>query len=680
MGREENMIGRGLAFLSFLAYLATTSPSVYLGDSGELTAAAFCLGVPHASGYPVHALLGKVFCLIPIGNVGFRMNLMSAVFGVLAVWVVYSLIYRMTGSKAGAFAGAGTLAFIRMFWWQTVAAEVYTLHVFFVAVMVWLLWKWDESREFHFLVVFALVTGLSFGNHMQTVMLGPAVFYLILSGEWRALLKWKRFWVLSIFFVLALLVYVYLPVRTWADAAIHWGDPDSWDRFWTHVSGRAHRRGYIFNLSLLGYVDRAKESLWLIWKQFGVMVLVGMWGWWKVRSWRWRVFFVMVVVFDYVYTIGLNTVSLEITPFNLATCIIMAVLIGVGVAEGVKGCERHAAGVVNVVKGACVAIPVLFLILNYRPSDQSRNYTAHEHALNIFRTARERSLLLVSGDNYLFPLVYGRIVERMREDVALYDRLNILFKFPEMDRGVPVRSLGWEERLNLVEQQVIKQKGSREAFYGVFGPYAISLPEEYALIPEGVLYHVAKEPWDSRRAGDIWKFYATESFYDVFERDFMSREVCAYFFFSLGKHLVLAGHPSSGLKKLKAAAEIGYNDDLIHSDMAVFLTDHGFFAEARIALEKALTYHEDLSGVYNNWGYYYHRIGDHEGSVLFFRKAVELRPDRHGFYNNLGFALFEAGRPEESREALMKSLGIYENQPEIRRFLETSLSKHPTVQ
>ena len=84
-----------------MVYLLTLSPTVYLGDSGELSAAAFCLGVPHGSGYPLYVLLGKGFCLLPFGDVGFRMNLMSAVFGVMAVGVVYSLIWRMIGIEGG---------------------------------------------------------------------------------------------------------------------------------------------------------------------------------------------------------------------------------------------------------------------------------------------------------------------------------------------------------------------------------------------------------------------------------------------------------------------------------------------------------------------------------------------------------------------------------------------------
>ena len=337
------------------------------------------------------------------GSVGFRMNLMAAVFGVLGVWAVYSLIERMTGSKLGAWVGGGVLAFIPVFWWQAVAAEVYTLHVFFVALMMRLLWVWEERREFSLLVVFALVTGLSFGNHLQTVMLAPGVFYLILSGDRKVLLNGKRFLVLSLFLALPLLVYLYLPIRTWAGAAIHWGDPDSWDRFWAHVSGRSHRGGYVFNLGVREYVDRLEGSLRFIWAQFGVMGLVGVWGWWRISLVRWKIFFVWVVGFDLFYTVFLNTISLEITPFNLSVCVALAIGIGVGVADLVKRCERSVSvGVIRGVKVGCGVVPGMFLFLNFGVSDQSRNYTAYEHALNIFRTAEKRAPSFLLKETIIF--------------------------------------------------------------------------------------------------------------------------------------------------------------------------------------------------------------------------------------------------------------------------------------
>jgi tetratricopeptide (TPR) repeat protein len=333
--------------------------------------------------------------------------------------------------------------------------------------------------------------------------------------------------------------------------------------------------------------------------------------------------------------------------------------------------------VVGVLKVGCGVIPLVFLVLNYRVSDQSENTTAYEHALNIFRTAEKDAILFMNGDNYIFPVTYGRLVERMREDVTLYDRHNILFKMPGAARGIEARSVAWEQKRNETEKKIIAEKPERKIFYAVFGPYAVDLPPSKELIPEGVLYRVFRKEGDSRpkALSAVWKYYSTESFYGNFERDFMNREICAYFFFDRGKDLMLSGQRSAGLQNLRLGREIGYNDNVIHSDMGVFFADHGFFEEARLSLEKALLYHEDLSGVHNNWGYYYDKIGEHEKAVSSFRKAVGLRSDRFFLFNNLGFALFETGRKEESAAAFRRSLSLHQDQPGIRKFMEDNLMK-----
>jgi hypothetical protein len=339
----------------------------------------------------------------------------------------------------------------------------------------------------------------------------------------------------------------------------------------------------------------------------------------------------------------------------------------------VKRAERVVrAGVMRGVKVGCGVVPGMFLVLNFGVSDQSRNYTAYEHALNIFRTTERGPVLFINGDNHFFPLVYGRLVERMREDAVLYDRLNLIFKMPHAGKGVPLRTMTWEEQRNALEKTIITGNGGRPVYYAVFGPYAVDLPDLYRLIQKGILSRVVKEGENMER-GDlhrVWASYAMESVYGPFEKDFMNREICAYYFFDRGKALILSGQTSAGLSHMKRARDVGYNDNVIHSEMAVFLTDHGFFEEARLSLERALLYHEDLSGVHNNWGYYYHKIGKYEEAVMSFRKAVDLHPDRYGFLNNLAFALFEAGHKEEASRVFQKSLSLKENQSEIRKFMK----------
>jgi tetratricopeptide (TPR) repeat protein len=666
-------------------YLLTVCPTVYLGDSGELTAAAFCLGIPHNSGYPLYCLLGKLFCLIPAGNIGFRMNLMSSFFAVLTVWLIYSLIVRWTSSKLAGLAGAGVLAFSPEFWFQTVSAEVYPLHAFFVALLVKVLVWWDEKKEFYRLIILVLLTGLSFGNHMQTVMLAPGVLWMVFSGDRRALLGVKRFAILTVLFVVVLSVYAYLPIRTEAGAAIHWGDPNSFGRFVAHVTGSAHRRAYVFNLSGWDYVTRSGASLWLACSSFGLVLLSAILGWLKLGSNRWRCFFVLVAVFDFFYAVFLNTVSLEVTPFMLATAIVLALLVGIGIAHilwRVESLSRIGKMTKRLIRGACGVVPLIFMILNFTLCDQSRNYTGYEQGLNMLRTMQHNDTLFVSGDNYVFPVTYGRLVERMREDVSLYDRYNLIFQMPSMEFQGRSRTRAWEEKRDQFEKKIITERGTRDVFYGSFGPYAIKIPEGYTLMPYGVLHKVFEEKaaLDLQTIERTWEYYATESLQGSFYRDYMNREASAFFYFSRGKHLILSGQASRGLEYLKLAARVGYDDTLIHSETGIFLTDQGYFEEARQALERALIYNEDVSGVYNNWGYYYHRIGDPKSAVASFKKAVELKPASFGFYNNLGFAFYELGDRKAAELALKQSLAINEDQPEIKRFLRDHIFKEEHVQ
>jgi tetratricopeptide (TPR) repeat protein len=658
--------------LPFFVYLLTICPTVYLGDSGELTAAAFSLGIPHNSGYPLYAQLGKLFSLVPVGPIGFRMNLMSSLFAVLTVWLVYSLILRITSSKLSAFSGALFLAFVPVLWSQTVSAEVYTLHTFFVALLIRLLWWWDENREFFKIALFVFVTGISFGNHMQTVMLAPAVLFIVLSADYRILSNSRNFLLLSALFLLALSMYVYLPIRTEVGAAIRWGEPNTLDRFIAHVTASAHRESYVLTKNVLEYAVRAKETLLLIVNQFGALLLLALWGWLKIRHIRWKMFFLAVIVFDLVYTVFLNIISFEITPFTLSTCVVLTILIGIGIAHLLEKTRNHllfGKTTQGALRAAFCMIPVIPLASNLDLCNQSRNYAAYEHVLNIFRTVDDRSTIFLDGDNNIFPVTYGRVVERMREDVTLYDRPNLLFRMPSDMYKDCLREKG-ENFGRCVERRIVEN--AQDVYYAVFNPNAVSIPEQFVMYPCGIIHKAVRDgdPLPEDIGKRFWNRYVTESVHDSFHRDFMNRHLCAYFHFSLGQYLFMVGQPAPGLKQAQWASRVGYDDTMIHSDIALLLVDQGFFEEARSELEKALIYYDDLGGVYTNWGHYYYELRDYDEAIRSFRQAVKLDPDNFDHYNNLGLALYQAGRNDEAAAALHQSLAMNRDQPKVETFLQ----------
>ncbi|MBN2126720.1 MAG: DUF2723 domain-containing protein [Deltaproteobacteria bacterium] len=667
------------ALICFVVYLTTICPSVYLGDSGELATAAACLGIPHNSGYPLYALLGKVFCLLPFGNIGFRMNLMSSFFASMTVWITCAVIFRITSSRVASVSGALVLGFTPVFWSQSVSAEVYTLHVFFVALLLRVLLWWDENRGPCRLLVVCFLSGISFCNHLQTVMLAPGILYFLLSGDRRSLLRPSILALLSLAFLLALSLYLYLPIRTNAGAALAWGEPDSLGRFLAHVTGRAHREAYALNMAWGEYLERAREILRLVTGQFGALLFLSLWGWVSLPSRRKRLLFLLIVLLDFFYSNFLNTIGPKYTAFNLSTSVVLAVLTGVGMDRMVKWglrVTKDSGTVGNLIRGFCIVVPVIPFLMQYRVCDLSRNYTAYEHALNMERTLDQGNTLFLQGDNNLFPVLYGRIAEGMFQDVVLYDRHNIVFKMPYLGDSLKTFHGNWQELRAMLETEIVARRLDQGLFYAMFDPRAVILPQGFTLNPFGLLYRVVKggDRRDLQEDRGTWAFYARESFFDTFERDYLTRQVCAHFHYMRGIGLFLTGDRDMGGRFLRSASRIGYDDTGIHALLVLFFSDQGLFTEARRELEIASRYHEDPGSVPNLWGYYHYRRGDFPKAIGSFRRAATLDPENPSYPRNLALALYKAGRRAEALQAFGRSLALNGDQPEIRRFIEEHLS------
>ena len=84
-----------LFLITLTIYLITLAPTVGTEDSGELVAAAYTVGIPHPPGYPLWDILGKVFTFIPISNIAWRINFMSAFFASATVTFLFILLLQL---------------------------------------------------------------------------------------------------------------------------------------------------------------------------------------------------------------------------------------------------------------------------------------------------------------------------------------------------------------------------------------------------------------------------------------------------------------------------------------------------------------------------------------------------------------------------------------------------------
>lgn len=126
-------------------YLATLSPTVNGGDSGELITVAYLGGVAHPPGYPLHALLGKLTTLLPFGTVAWRVNLLSALCDAGAAALLCRAVVLLSGDLAAGLMAAGLFAFAPLVWPYAITAEVFALNNLFAAGLLY--WSARLLRE-----------------------------------------------------------------------------------------------------------------------------------------------------------------------------------------------------------------------------------------------------------------------------------------------------------------------------------------------------------------------------------------------------------------------------------------------------------------------------------------------------------------------------------------------------
>ncbi len=233
-------------------------PGVGYWDTAEFQTVPPLLGTAHPTGYPTYVILGWLSSavLTPFGEAAARMNLLSALLVGTSAAVTVDLARRLTGSTILAIAAGLGLAATPIVWKIGTHADPHALHLLFVAVLLWLLVRWEDARideperSDRWLVAAAAVTGLSAGNHSLTTLLAVPVGLYVLAVE-PGILRRVRTVATCVAAVLlaTVLMYLELPLRGGAIPVLEahenlvYGDPSTWAGFTYVATGEQFRGG-----------------------------------------------------------------------------------------------------------------------------------------------------------------------------------------------------------------------------------------------------------------------------------------------------------------------------------------------------------------------------------------------------------------------------------------------------
>ncbi|MGE5140125.1 MAG: DUF2723 domain-containing protein, partial [Rudaea sp.] len=234
--RADGLVAAGIFLVSLAVYVRTLAPSVaeMFDDSLEFQLIASRMAIAHPTGYPLFSILLKLFSLLPVGDIAFRVNLMAALFAGLAAAVVYLAARQLVASRSAAFCAALVFAFGPTFWSQANLVEVYSLQALLTAGLLWLALAWGRTQavnstpgprvvrvlnrpftisNFPSLAVLAFVAGVSLTHHRMSVLLLPALAVYVLTYDRSVIFKPRVLLGTAVAFLLPLLIYLYLPVR-----------------------------------------------------------------------------------------------------------------------------------------------------------------------------------------------------------------------------------------------------------------------------------------------------------------------------------------------------------------------------------------------------------------------------------------------------------------------------------
>ncbi len=441
-------------------YLLTLGTRVGRADTFEFQVVAPQLGIAHPTGYPLFILIGKLFSLLPLGSMAFRVNLASAIFATAAVVVIYRLIVHLTSDRLAAALAALALAASSVFWSQAVVIEVYALNALFVAIILalliqlignWLTGNWSTGNQstshqspltnYRLTIYYlAFVFGLALSHHLTSVILIPPIVIALILARPRLSLK---SWLIAVgLFIVGLTPWLYIPLR-WP--ALHNGAMMSMAEWLGWIFGQ--RFGGALNLSL--WTDPTRWSIVsrIVLGQFGLIgALLAMLGFAVSIKRTWHVALITFAAFAGYWFYGLVYNVPDVDVFIIPVFVIMALWLGVAIhwlASLIESASQRVSELLIIAKhpggtrhsslvtythhaprttyyALLALLPLSLIAFNFVAVDQrERDAELEQWGRYVLSLPIPKNAAILADSEKIAPLYYLQVTEGLRPDLDI---------------------------------------------------------------------------------------------------------------------------------------------------------------------------------------------------------------------------------------------------------------------
>jgi tetratricopeptide (TPR) repeat protein/biotin operon repressor len=641
------------AVLAFVVLLLTTAPDLTGEDSGELITAAYTLGVAHPPGYPLWCILGKIFTIIiPVGTIAFRINFMSVFFAAAAIFFLFLVIKKQTKNRMIAASVSLLFGFSFEFWSQSNIAEVYTLNCFFIAACLFLLQRWEEKRSNRILYLLALMCGLGCTNHHTMAPLSILfALYIFFKSRRQSPLSFKVTGIACLIFVLALSVYLYLPIRSQANPYMNWGQPDTIKKSIQHVLRSQYKIP-----SDAGYVGPEFQRSW---KRSGKQMMVYASAF--IKQFTWGLFWLPILglgihfrrkSFEFYLLLsiflltsigfilfsnfmpdaeGINANDFLFIPSYMVAAIWMGTAVHWLWELGKKKISWKPLPVLAVV--IALLLPVPNLLGNFHSNDKSNYYYSIDFGHALIHTLAANAIIFPEGDHKIFPLLYLQGVLGMRPDVTIANKYGQIEKhlYPGLIDRVK-KNGGNVERIPRaeIEKHIILKNPNRPIYFTIHRNMS-DLPG-YELIPEGLLYRAIRKSdlpgYQKKVSAEYWEKYKFRNFTGPgISKEYTARLIFLEYHIMRAQSYFEENKTKEAFRHLDKVKEQAGHRYKILNNTGNLLARRGFFKKALEFFERALSIAPDNLAAINNIAKIYFLLKDYNNCNKYLDRVLDIDPN-----------------------------------------------------
>ena len=660
--------------LSFIVYLGTVCHTLYTGDSGELSAAAFSLSIAHPPGYPLLILLGRAFLIFSWADVAISLNILSALLssvsaGILAI-LIHSVFFHHEYENRNkaiiiSIAGGMIFGFSNVLWATAAGFEVYSLGIVLIALSMLFLLKYNECEEFKFLLAAVYLFGLSLTNHLSAISLAPALIFFILKSRPGL----GRISTITVFFIMALTLYLYLPVRSSQNPPFDWNHPATLSSFLDHITAQRYQ-AYITGFGFDNYFQN-------IWRSFGILFTqypfylssLGFIGLFVSSTIKRNIRFTLLSI----VTLNLLLSALydipDIDQYYLPSLLVLTIGLISFLNFLLNRLKTNVKDIAIIVVVILMAITTFFN--NYGPNDQSDNRLAYIYGENILKSTPKNSFLISVGDNSNSSVYYLRYVERIRTDLEIYDSVISVERLKRRMGDLNLRTDLAGPDLCLILAHSYQQKTYivKEHMLARGNPFNY---HEMSLFPNGLVYGFG----DRELNIDIWEKLEVPPYEELSSNlDFKGMTMLANLHLCYGEDLFEARKRREAVVEYGKARKIAGStrEASVHNSLGIFFRHEGWPIMARNEYEAALGARHltanEKSNIYVNLGNLEKDSRRTEDAIEFYLKALDINDEnteaKYNLYLTKAYKAINEMNYRSAAENFEKALDLPDSDPQI---------------